>query len=633
MENIKLDITNIELLERKEGELPKFKFMAYSGKQINFGYGDYVFDLEGMQFKSKVPIFLSHDYSKPVGHASLRVENNQLLGEGVFSVDSEDTQRIINSSKNGFPWGQSIGIAYHYEDLYVLEQEEIINGNKVAEKTKIIKKSKVLESSWTAMPVDDRTVGKSKALEIEQLKEIKVMSEKEKIDNVDKIDKIETVDLTAEINKEKDRLVNLAKVCKGQDEIFDKAVAEGWTLEAAKLAVAEKELDVLRNERANFTPQNKEEVNMNQEVLEAALYMSHGGSEEDAVKCWGEKATEKARKQYKGNLGIQGLCRELYRLSGEPQPFAFGDDEVRRCLYHQFSVGGSSSYSVPGLTGSVAGRMLLNAYRQHDSVAKIISNPLEVANFNEVQIYSLDVESDLVEVPNDGEVQHGAFAETDYAAKLATYAKMIWITRQTIINDDLGLVLQAVNALGVGAARLEERMIMGLVDGGEGADFFSLDNQNLVVGADSALGLDSLATAEAYMMSQTDAMGNPIYVNAKYLVVPPALKAMAHRLYVSENIVSATTQPESNYVKGRFVPLASPYLTDNDAWYLFGDENRPAILRVYLRGNSQPSLKQAESPLDRLAYGWRVVHDFGVAYVDPKVALKAVGSNGNGNGE
>jgi hypothetical protein len=107
--------------------------------------------------------------------------------------------------------------------------------------------------------------------------------------------------------------------------------------------------------------------------------------------------------------------------------------------------------SLPGIFTNTANKFLLAGYMQVDDSWRAISAIGSATNFFARTSYRLTGDGTFEEVPADGEIKHGTLGEESFENRLRTYAKMYGITRQDIINDDLGALTAIPRKLGRGA--------------------------------------------------------------------------------------------------------------------------------------------------------------------------------------
>jgi len=150
--------------EDGEGETaPKFAMVAYrGGKMRPAGWGgDVVLDLAGTKIgKGKRPALLFHNHRQPVGHFEengIVNDGKTIKAEGVLSVESEEQQQIIQSSRAGFPWKASIGAAPDWSKVEFVEagDSRTINGKLQRGPFTYVKAAHVHEVSFVTIAGDD----------------------------------------------------------------------------------------------------------------------------------------------------------------------------------------------------------------------------------------------------------------------------------------------------------------------------------------------------------------------------------------------------------------------------------------------------------------------------------------------
>lgn len=173
------------------------------------------------------------------------------------------------------------------------------------------------------------------------------------------------------------------------------------------------------------------------------------------------------------------------------------------------------------------------------------------------------------EIGPTGELAHGTLAESAYTFAVKTYGRIFGLTRQDLINDDLGAFEEIPRMIGRGAAIVVEEAFWTLVLANTGS-FFGAGNGNYQEGATTYLAIASLGTAVTLMRKMEDPQGHSIAVVPKFLVVPPELETVADALFTSTNVVVAVATgaatdvvPESNPFRGKYQPLVVPHLSSD----------------------------------------------------------------------
>jgi Mu-like prophage major head subunit gpT len=239
-----------------------------------------------------------------------------------------------------------------------------------------------------------------------------------------------------------------------------------------------------------------------------------------------------------------------------------------------------------------------------------------------------------------------------------TYGGVYSLTRQLIINDDTGELLNRNPAdMGFNAGNFVAETVVALIVSNplaaDGAVFFSSGRGNQ---GTAPLSEDALADAITAMETQRDDDGYRIRIRANLLVVQNARQEMIARRIVN----STTTGATINYTggtagvgsafmdKGTLNPvqgilngdqiLRETFLPDANDWYLFADPGSvPAFAIGFLNGERRPFIG-LKNPEVRNALGpgvdpytfeldsvdFKVRLDFGAAAVDPRGAYRSV---------
>lgn len=310
----------------------------------------------------------------------------------------------------------------------------------------------------------------------------------------------------------------------------------------------------------------------------------------------------------------------------------------------------------PILFGDVIDRTLLGGYRAVENVYPNYLGTREVRDFREVKLFTLDgAEGALSVVPENTEYPEAGLTEGDYSVTVSKYGRRLPFSWETHVNDDLNGFMDIVERLGRAARRTEQRIASDLYVGTDGPDgtFFAAGNANVVTG-NPVLTLAALQTAMAVLAAQIDADSEPITIDVVHLVVPPALSITALNIVNALQVemtesggTSAQKLIARNWMAGRVQVHVDPYIpilatnNKNTSWFLFADpnENRPAGLVAFLRGNREPAVFIKEPNARRVGGGvdpfdgdfdtdaidYKVRHVMGGTLVDPKMAVASQG--------
>jgi hypothetical protein len=212
---------------------------------------------------------------------------------------------------------------------------------------------------------------------------------------------------------------------------------------------------------------------------------------------------------------------------------------------------------------------------------------------------------DLEKVREGEEYKYGTFSESGESYKLAKYGKIIGITWEAIINDDLSAFDRVPQAFAAAAARLQTNIVysMLLANGfatmSDGAALFSAAHKNFVgtaanqTAGGTALSEASLTTAYTSFRQQEDAAGNKLNLKPKYLIVGPKNEFLAQKL-TSVNFV-ATKQGDTPVGSLTGLTLIVDAEIENYEWFLTADPaGLDTVEYAFLAGEEELFIDQRE---------------------------------------
>lgn len=231
----------------------------------------------------------------------------------------------------------------------------------------------------------------------------------------------------------------------------------------------------------------------------------------------------------------------------------------------------------------------------------------------------------LQKVLEGGEIKYGSFVEGKEQVQAFSYAIALRVTRQMLINDDLGAISELLSSYGASVALFEEvTFYASAFDGklGDGKAVYHADHGNLAA-AGTAIDVDNVGKARTAMSKQKSVGGSPLLANPpKILLVGPDKLTEAEKLLAS---ITPATVSNVNIFSGRLEPLESSQLTGN-AWHLLTDPAYGSNYRWgYLEGYEAPRVRMDE-PFGQQGFAMSVEHDFGCGPVDFRFGYKNPGA-------
>lgn len=286
----------------------------------------------------------------------------------------------------------------------------------------------------------------------------------------------------------------------------------------------------------------------------------------------------------------------------------------------------------PYILADSANKSLRAGYEMAESQWRLIAARRTANDFKTMYELTLDQSSRLAQVKESGEFTRGALIEGRESWVLKTYGKIIAITRQAIINDDLGAFTRVPMMLGQEVAMLEADTVFGIITtNGNLADvvaLFEADTHKNYIASTAAISVTSLAAARVKMALQTSTGGKTMGLVPRFLLAPATVGTVAEQ-YCSVAYQAAQSS-NINPFAGKLVPIVEPRLdaTDVNDWYLFADPNTPngvVLIYAYLEGQEGPYTETRQG-FDVDGTEVKIRHDFAAAAVDYRGAVKTAGA-------
>jgi hypothetical protein len=201
---------------------------------------------------------------------------------------------------------------------------------------------------------------------------------------------------------------------------------------------------------------------------------------------------------------------------------------------------------------------------------------------------------------------------------------MIGITRQDIINDDLGVLSEVPRKLGWAAARTFNTDFWAALEAAVAANF-TTGNGNKTTGA---LTLTTLAVAEALFLKLTDSDGNPLGTQASTLLCGTTAYTPSREIYTSSTVTDGSTsrKPSNNIYENMFKPSFSTYLAAAP-WYLVSNPmGVPLMTASFLNGKQEPTVESADADFNTLGIQVRAFYDYGCDFANKLAGVYSTGA-------
>jgi hypothetical protein len=246
--------------------------------------------------------------------------------------------------------------------------------------------------------------------------------------------------------------------------------------------------------------------------------------------------------------------------------------------------------------------------------------------FNDFKAHSFLTAGDfpaLAALREGGEITRGTISEKREQITPGTFARGVSVTRQMLVNDDLGAFADFGTMIGRRIADWENATAYAVVNTASGDGPTLTEGSAAVFGtaagrankAGTGTTVTALALGAGFngMKSQTSLDGLRLNIEPRYLVCSVIQEFVAAQFASSSVVPSAATSV--NPFAARFEVISDANIPNN-RWYLFAD---PAAAPVYVYGyvgdNEVPQVRVGQ-PMGVDGTVVEVVHDFAVGAID-----------------
>ena len=286
-----------------------------------------------------------------------------------------------------------------------------------------------------------------------------------------------------------------------------------------------------------------------------------------------------------------------------------------------------STSDFPLILQNAVSKSVINGFNEAAATHMGITRETSAPDFKTTFRVSASESPDLLLVNEDGEYTYGGVSETGASVSLLTYGRLQAITRQTIVNDDLGEILRALRSAGTAASRLESDIVWGLITSNvvmpDGNALFHATHNNISTAA--ALSVASLGDMRKLLRLQKGIAGLALLDLQPFaLIVPAALETVAEQLLASLADPAGVNQQTFNPFahKLRLIVEARLDADSTTRYYLI---TNPEVFnwfdRVHLEGQPTPFVAEQEGwSIDGMEI--KVRHDFAALVNDFRGAVK-----------
>jgi len=420
----------------------------------------------------------------------------------------------------------------------------------------------------------------------------------------------EKADAERAIKAERQRVAEITALCRDFDVDPVDYINTGADLDSVRAQILEK----LKAERKPLSGGHISDIRITadeavkfREAASDALLMRAGRTPEKLANGAAELRGLKLR-----DLAVECLTR-----AGVANAHRLNDDD----LFRQALTPDSAFAGV--LNGAVNKSMAV-AYRTAQTTYQIWTGRGSNPDFKAATHYQISEAGDLLPMTQNGEFKFDEMRDQGVNKAIATFGRSFGLTRQALINDDIGILTRVpeayVRAAGRGINRLVYQMLGNNPVIFDNQQLFSAAHNN-VSGQGGNINVQNIGAGRRAMRTQRNLRGNEILnISPRYLIVPAARETEAQQ-FLSRTVI-ATAQNVVNPFVGTLEAVADAEL---DAlvqqgqpfpWFLAASPADIDTIEVtYLNGDDMPKL-ESQVGFDFLGIKWRIYIDYGVTVLD-----------------
>lgn len=310
------------------------------------------------------------------------------------------------------------------------------------------------------------------------------------------------------------------------------------------------------------------------------------------------------------HMSLRELARDVLERNGERN--------VRGLDPMELAARAFSTSDFPAIMSNLADVVLQSSYTEVPSTWRSWCRVGSANDFKAQHRVRMGELPELEPVLEAGEYKMADLMETKDSFAIGTFGKKFALTRQAIINDDLGAFTRIPQLFGAASGRTINRSVYAMLKGNpkiaeDGKAVFHADHNNL--GTAAALSIDALDAARVAMRRQTglrkDKEKVTLNLTPSILLLPPELETLALQILYSDTDLRYANANVKNPFRNAFTPIVEAELEAWE-WYLTASPSMIDTVEVaFLGGNQSPTLEQQQGwNVDGIEYKVRL--DFGV---------------------
>lgn len=545
-------------------------------------------------------VLVNHDSRKlPVGAVEKAwLDGNK--GRALVRFDDDpESDAVFQKVQKGIMRGVSVGYLVH--EWQVTEPTD----GRLARETAT--RWEPLEISIVSVPADS-SVGVGRSIDTQNDEggtQMAVKEEKVMVEETPNLDQVRNEGSRAE----RERVKEIIETCKRFDVDPAQYIESGQSVEEVRAAV----LDVLAKKQseshvANVHVETDERDKFRSGILKGTAF--RGGLKDGEAN------------EFSG-LSFSMLADRCLARMGDTRR-----DNSMSWIGRAFM----STSDFPYVCGEIANKSVLEGWNEAPETWREWCGVGSAPDFRTMTMIGLGAFGNLPALAEGEEYKYTDRIEEAQTVKIGTFGQMFALTRQAIINDDLGRFVDTMRELGAAARRTVAALPYAVLTANAAlADtvtlFHTATHKN--TGTAGAISVDTLNEGELKMSQHKDPGSKKrLGISPKFLLAPMALKGHVRQFFATQLIGGVENRPNMYnpwFQGGGLTAIFEHALDDDDPaqWYLAADKGR--TVRIYFLNGVQSPYLETRDGWNVDGTEWKVRIDAAAAAVDYRGLFRNAG--------
>lgn len=376
------------------------------------------------------------------------------------------------------------------------------------------------------------------------------------------------------------------------DEFIDGLINnQNLSLEGAKAQIID------RMAASDITPEPKNHI----QIIADGVERFHQGAEQALmIRSNLVDPDGKERENEFMSMRLEGMAQHALQVANISTK-GMNRMEMVGMAFNPIAAGYHSTSDFGNLLSNVANKAMLKGYREAPETYHLWTAKGSMSDFKPLQRVDIGLFPSLEKVEEGGEYKYASIGDRSVMTMLATYGRLFSITRQAIINDDLGAFTRIPRKMGDASRRTIGNLVYAILNDNpkfQNKALFHTDRKN--IGTPGAPSKDTFSEAKRLMMKQQDKekIAHALNIAPAFVLNGPDIDMEVAALLNSTADPDAQHTGVKNPVRNMAQQITDARINGNAYTFVADPRQADTIEVTYLDGQERPYLEQR--------HGWSV---------------------------